>query len=103
MFNVYKNNRHSEETSWRCDNNIELLTVYWTRRDFSFKKKKERKKNSTKPSDGHLHSHFALTQNNLIGRRKKKKKIVSDTPAKTNCSDIRFWSFLRAISDLHVG
>lgn len=66
-------------------------------------KKKKRKKNSTKPSDGHLHSHFALTQNNLIGRRKKKKKIVSDTPAKTNCSDIRFWSFLRAISDLHVG
>lgn len=39
------------------------------RRDFSFKKKK----NSTKPSDGHLHSHFALTQNNLIGRRKKKR------------------------------
>lgn len=75
MFNVYKNNRHSEETSWRCDNNIELLTVYWTRRDFSFKKKKERKKNSTKPSDGHLHSHFALTQNNLIGRRKKKKRL----------------------------
>lgn len=75
MFNVYKNNRHSEETSWRCDDNIELLTVYWTRRDFSFKKKKERKKNSTKPSDGHLHSHFALTQNNLIGRRKKKKRL----------------------------
>lgn len=75
MFNVYKNNRHSEETSWRCDNNIELLTVYWTRRDFSFKKKKERKKNSTKPSDGHLHSHFALTQNNLIGRRKKKRRL----------------------------
>lgn len=69
------------------------------RRDFSFKKK--RKKNSTKPSDSHLHSHFALTQNNLIGRRKK--MIISDTPAKTNCSDIRFWSFLRAISDLHVG
>lgn len=36
-------------------------------------KKKKRKKNSTKPSDGHLHSHFALTQNNLIGRRKKKR------------------------------
>lgn len=35
--------------------------------------------------------------------QEKKKKIVSDTPAKTNCSDIRFWSFLRAISDLHVG
>lgn len=44
MFNVYKNNRHSEETSWRCDDNIELLTVYWTRRDFSFKKKKRKKK-----------------------------------------------------------
>lgn len=44
MFNVYKNNRHSEETSWRCDDNIELLTVYWTRRDFSFKKKKKEKK-----------------------------------------------------------
>lgn len=45
------------------------------RRDFSLKKerKKERMKNSTKPSDSHLHSHSALTQNNLIGRRKKKR------------------------------
>lgn len=43
MFNVYKNNRHSEETSWRCDDNIEPLTVYWTRRDFSLKKRKKEK------------------------------------------------------------